>query len=114
MVLFEAVALHVAPAFGVESLVFPDRGIDQIGTRQIKTVNDNAISMPTQRAVSSSESKRLGWRKPESSSDQMLARALLEIVPAVKDLARPGREHRFAPPIELNTPQALVSDDRCA
>src|SRR5262245_44358283 len=42
----------------------------------------------------------------------MPARALLEIMSTIKDLARPGRQFRFAPPVILNSPGAFVPDDR--
>src|SRR5262249_3276561 len=44
----------------------------------------------------------------------MLARAQLEVMSAIKDLACPGREHGLAPPVILNAPRAVVSDDRGA
>src|SRR5262245_42125976 len=44
----------------------------------------------------------------------MKARALLEIVPAFEDLARPRSEHGLAPPVVLDAPRAFVSDDGCA
>src|SRR5262249_9234453 len=46
--------------------------------------------------------------------DQMAARALLEIVPAFEDLARPRSEHGLAPPVKLDAPRAFVPDDGCA
>src|SRR5262249_29099598 len=41
----------------------------------------------------------------------MPTRALLEIVSAIEDLARPGREHGTTPPIVLAATRALLSNN---
>src|SRR6516165_4016894 len=70
--------------------------------------------MPAQRATGGREGQRLGRRELEAGRDEAPAHALLEVMPPAKDFARPGRQLRLAPPVELDATGALVPDDRCA
>src|SRR5262249_14872027 len=112
--LFEAVAFDRAPVLGVDRLVLPDQRINQIGAGQIGAMNDNFVGVAAERTIHGSEGARFGRRKLEANRYEMPARAFLEVVPAVEDLARPGREHGLAPPIKLDAAEAIVSDDRRA
>jgi len=66
---------------------------------------------PAQRAAEHGEGERFRRRELEAGLDQVAARALLEIVPAFEDLARPRREHGLAPPIKLDAPCAFLPND---
>jgi hypothetical protein len=114
ILVLEPVALYFAPALGIEGFVLPDQGVDQIDARQVGTVNDDAVGVAAERATGGGKGERLGRRKLESGRYETPARSFLEIVPAIKDLARPGGERRFASPIVLNAAGAVVSDDRRA
>src|SRR5262249_23539495 len=112
--LFEAVTLYRTPVLGVDRLVFPDQRVNQISAQQIGAVNDDPVSVAAERAIHRGEGERLRWRKFETSGHKMAARTFLEVVPAVEDLARPGREHGTTPPIVLTATRTLMSGDRCA
>ena len=75
---------------------------------------NDSVSMPAQGTARGSEGERLGWRKLEANNREMPACAFFEIVPAVEDLARSGREHRPYPPVKLGAPRASVSNNTCA
>src|SRR5262245_14165851 len=76
--LLESVALDLLPTLGVERLMLPDEGVNQVGAWQVGTVNDDAVGVTAQGPTRGSEGERLGWRELESSSDKVPACALLE------------------------------------
>jgi len=49
-------------------------------------VNDS-VSMPAQGTTRGAESERFGWRELKTGGNKLLARALLEVVSAIEDLA---------------------------
>src|SRR5262249_37331824 len=100
--LLESVALGRAPVLGVDRLVLPQQRIDQVEPEQLRTIDDDAVGVPAQRAAERGEGERFRRRELEAGLDQMAARALLEIVPAFEDLARPRSEHGLAPPVKLD------------
>ena len=93
--------------------MLPHEWINHIGAKQVGAMNDDAITVPAQRAIDCGELARLRRREPETSRDKMLACASLEIVSAIENLARPGRELGFYPPIELYAAQTFVPDNGC-
>src|SRR6478736_4680416 len=70
-----------------------------------------AVGVATQEATDGQERQRLGWGKVEAGFPEQLPRALLEIMPAVENLAQPRRMRRRAPPVVLHLAQALAADD---
>ena len=72
---------------------------------------NDSVSMPAQGTTRGAEGERFGWRELKTGGNKLLARALLEIVPSVKDFARPRGERGFHPPIELAASQTPVPDN---
>src|SRR5262249_10547867 len=77
-------------------------------------MNDDAVGVAAECTIDCGKGERCIRRKLETGIDKMLARAFLEVVPTVEDFAHSSREHGTAPPIELHSPCALVSDNRRA
>jgi hypothetical protein len=67
--------------------------------------------MPAQAAVHGREGQHFRWCELEAGGDQMLARNVLEIMPAREDVAHAGWKCGFAPPIELHLTQAIIAND---
>ena len=89
--LFEPVTLDFTVARGLQTFVFPDQWIDHISAQQIGAVNDDAVTVSAEHAFDRGEGPRLARCKLEAGGDKVLAHPLFEIVPAIEDLARPGR-----------------------
>src|SRR5215831_2705956 len=73
-------------------------------------MNDDTVSVSAQSSVDSAKSKRLRRRELKAGRDEDPAGALLEVVPAVENLAGSGGEFGFAPPFILDSAHALVAD----
>src|SRR5690348_17304643 len=80
-------------------------------TRQFRAGQEHTVGVATECAINSAERQRLRRRELKSGCDQESARALLEVVSAVEDLARTGWKLSTNPPIILNAARALVADD---
>src|SRR5262249_43467007 len=82
--LSEPVTLDLLPTPGVESLVLPHQGVNQISAQQIRAVNNDAVRVPAQRAIEGGESERLPRGEFEAGRDEVPAHAFLEIVSATE------------------------------
>src|SRR5262249_36555697 len=110
----EAVAFDLTIARGLQAFVFPYEWINHIGAGQVRTMNDDAITVAAQRTFDCGELTRLRRPEPETRCNKMPACTLFEIMAAIENLACPGRELGFYPPIKLNAAQAIMPDDRGA
>jgi hypothetical protein len=66
--LFQSIAFNRTPIVAIESLVLPDRRIDQVGQR--RPPSDYSVGMSAQRTIDCAEGQRIRWRKLEASGDQ--------------------------------------------
>jgi hypothetical protein len=92
--------------------MFPQAGIVEVSAvERVWSGDDDAVGIAAQASVHGGECQRLGRRELEAGGDQILARDVLEIVPAREDIAHAGGQCGLAPPIELDFAQAVVADD---
>src|SRR5215831_4038349 len=73
-------------------------------------MDDDAVSVSAQSPADSAKSECLRRSKLKTCCDKEPAGALLEVVPAVENLAGSGGEFGFAPPFILDSAHALVAD----
>src|SRR5262249_38741589 len=67
--------------------------------------------MALEGAIKSAKPKCFCRSKCKAGSHQQLTRTLFEIMSAQKNLTYARRQNRFTPPIELNPPRTVVSND---
>src|SRR5262249_26112495 len=110
MLLLEPGAFDFSPARALHALMLPDQGVNHVGALKGRTMNDDAISMSGQGSADRGEgdSRRRGELK--SGRDEKPTSSLLEVVPAIENLARPSGKVGLDPPIILNAPQTFVAD----
>ena len=78
--LFEPVTLDGGPALTSERLVLPQAWVSDPG--QIRTGDEDSISMAAEEATDGFEAEPFRWREAESNPNEMLPAYLFEEMPA--------------------------------
>ena len=104
----QAVALDCFPAFGAEAFMFPDAWKPE--SWQLRTGNQDPISVVAEQSLGRLEFQQLGWRKLKSRSNQMLARYILKEMSTRENILDAPGKLWVAHPIILNLAQAFRSD----